>query len=59
MSVCRLCADHTHPAPLSGQALYAAEAAIMLYGDTKKDIRAAVEIHYNKHAMSLRLVEGG
>ena len=31
----------------------------MLYGDTKKDVRAAVEIHYNKHAMSLRLVEGG
>jgi hypothetical protein len=28
-------------------------------GDTKKDVQTAVEIHYNKRAMSLRLVERG
>jgi hypothetical protein len=31
----------------------------MLWENTKKDVRTSVEIHYNKHAMSLRLVEGG
>ena len=32
--------------------------AIMMGGDTKKDVQTAVEIHYNKRAMSIRLVEG-
>jgi hypothetical protein len=31
----------------------------MLCADTKKDGHTMVEIHYNKHAMSTRLVEGG
>jgi hypothetical protein len=31
----------------------------MLCGSTKKDVRTAGEIHYNRRAMSLRLVEGG
>ena len=31
----------------------------MLGGDTKKDVQTGAEIHYNKRAMSLRLVERG
>ena len=57
--VCILCADHTRRSPLGRQAPCAGAAAIMLCRHTKKDVRTAGEIHYNKHAMSIRLVEGG
>ena len=47
-------ASHVHAEdPCTG------EAAIIMDTDTKKDGHTAVEIHYNKRAMSLRLVEGG
>jgi hypothetical protein len=59
MKVCIRSPDHSQTSQLLAEDPYAGTATIMMGTDTKKDGHAVVEIHYNKHAMSIRLVEGG